>query len=213
MKLIEYRINDFLNAVDEATPTPGGGSVSALGIAQGLSLLGMVGKLTVSKKKFKNFSQEVQEDYLNNLEKLTALKTKVLVLVDEDTAAFNAILTAYRLPKDSLENEELRKNEIYKATQIATNVPFQCFQIGQEALQIGKIIFPYGLKSTLSDFGVGILMIFSGLRGAALNVQTNISGLTEKEKVYYLGELEKMLKECQEIKDDLLEKVEAEFSL
>jgi formiminotetrahydrofolate cyclodeaminase len=173
-------IVDFLNEVDAPTPVPGGGSVSALGIAQGISLIGMVGKLTMTKKKFAQLSDETKQDFQDRIKLLEKLKQQAILLIDRDSEAYNVIMEAYRLPKETTDEQLLRQNTINQATIHATQVPFETATIATQAIQCSMQMFCNIVKSAGSDFGVGILMIEAGLIGAILNVRTNMSGFHDE---------------------------------
>lgn len=181
MKLVDLTIKQFLNEVDAPTPTPGGGSVSALAIAQGISLIRMVAHLTISKKKFLALDEKTKLDYMSRMSSLDSMKIKVLELVDHDTLAFNKIMDALKLPKNTVEEEKVRNDALNEATVYATEVPFESTNLAYKALEIAYPMFKYANKSATSDFGVGVMMINAGLIGAILNVRTNMVGFSDHE--------------------------------
>lgn len=206
MNLVQMSIVDFLNEVDAPTPVPGGGSVSALGIAQGISLIGMVGKLTMTKKKFAQLSDETKQDFQDRIKLLVKLKQQAILLVDRDSEAYNVIMEAYRLPKESTDEQLLRQNTINQATIHATQVPFETATIASQAIQCAIPMFCNIVKSAGSDFGVGILMIEAGLIGAILNVRTNMSGFHDETTAnHYLNQVNELEIQTKALTDQALE--------
>ena len=214
MKLYELTINEFLQRVDSPTPTPGGGSVSALAIVQGISLIRMVGHLTISKKKFNELSENVKLDYMSRISALDEIKLEVLELIDKDTNAFNDIMASYKLPKVTDEEKKYRTEQINLATIHATEVPLQTAKLAYKSLELAEPTFVYANKSATSDFGVGINLIHAGLNGAIFNVKTNMHEFADIEisRKYY-QEVEELEKNANIILKRLIEAVNSEFLL
>ncbi|MDD4000454.1 MAG: cyclodeaminase/cyclohydrolase family protein [Bacilli bacterium] len=208
MSLTELSVKDFLRQVDSSNPTPGGGSVAAATIAYGIGLLRMVAHLSMNKKRFQNLTEEIKADYLQRFSKLEVLKEETLKLVDLDTLAFNKIMAAFRLPKDTDDEINLRKASIKEATITAIEVPLKTAKLALEAFNQAQTMFEYANKSATSDFGVGALLLDAGLEGALLNVKTNLVDFGDMQyKEACLQECSMILKEAKEIKDQILEKV------
>jgi len=180
MKLIDLTLRDFMKEVDSPSPAPGGGSVCAYAVAQGIGLLRMVAHLTISKKKFMALDEEIKIDYLNRMATLDDLKIRVIELVDKDTEAFNEIMKAFKLPKETEEEINLRNKAIEEATIIATKVPYETTTIAHKAIEVSYPMFKNANKNAISDLGVGIMMINAGLVGAILNVKINMNSFTDK---------------------------------
>lgn len=183
MKLIDMTVRDFANEVDSSSPAPGGGSVSALASSLGASLLRMVGHLTVSKKKFLALPSETQKEFQDALLNLKNIKDQMMDLVDQDTLSFNRIMEAFQLPKEKPNEIERRNQAIQEATLGAIQVPLKVATGSLHALENIPVLLKHGNKNALSDLGVGALLLFSGLEGAVLNVETNLLGLSDPAKV------------------------------
>lgn len=213
MKLYELSINEFLQRVDSQTPTPGGGSVSALAIAQGISLIRMVGHLSIPKKKFIELSEDIKLDYMSRISSLDEIKLYVLELIEKDTNAFNQIMEAFRLPKITDEEKKFRVEQINRATIHATDVPLETAKYALKSLELAEPTFLYANKTATSDFGVGITMIYAGLKGAILNVKTNMHEYSDHElaKKYY-DEVKLIEEKATKIFLKLEEAVNFEFS-
>ncbi len=208
MKLVELNLNEFNNEIDSSSPAPGGGSVSALASSIGVSLTRMVGHLTISKKKFRALDMETQNKFNTILDDFLVMKSELISLVDKDTEAFNLIMKAFKLPKETEEDKKIRKAKILEGTIEAIKVPYIVARLSYNALQDMEFILKYGNKNTLSDIGVSTLMLYSGLEGAILNVKINIPGLTDQDLIdQYQNSVSDMLLDAKEIKDYILERI------
>lgn len=202
MKLYDLSINEFLSRVDSATPTPGGGSVSALVISQGISLVRMVGHLTIGKKKFIELTENIKLDYVSRISSLEEIKLEMIEIIERDTDSFNKIMEAYKFPKSTDEEKNIRKNMVNKATVHATEVPLATAKLALTALELAEPTYVYANKTATSDFGVGINLIYAGLVGAVMNVKTNMNGYHDVDLRH------KYYTEVSEIEDKALKLVE-----
>ena len=208
MKLIDLSLVGFSNEVDSKSPAPGGGSVSAMAGSMGASLTRMVGHLTTGKKKFKALDEETQNQFHEILKVFLHIKEELLLMVDKDTDAFNLIMAGYKLPKDTDEEKQLRKQKILKGTIEAIKVPFIIARLSIRALRHMDYILKYGNKNALSDVGVSTLLLYASLEGAILNVKINIPGLTDQHMIdQYSSSINEMLEEGKEIKDTILSEI------
>jgi len=208
MKLIDLTVTDFKNAVASSSPAPGGGSVSALASTLGTSLLKMVGSLTVSKKKFKNLDSQIQDKFNEIQDQYNSIMDELVLLIDKDTEAFNLIMSAYQLPKETSEEILYRNQKIQDGTLEAIKIPFEVVELSYKALQSIDYIIEYGNKNTLSDIGVSVLMLYAGLEGAILNVKINLSGVNDlKQKEDYSNKVDEYLIKAKKIRDELTLKV------
>ena len=208
MKLVEMKVNAFLDELASKSPAPGGGSVSALAGANGCSLILMVGNLSVGKKKFKALSEDVQNDYMNNLEIFKSAKEEFTDLIDKDTEAFNALMDAFQLPKESPEEILTRQNEIDKATLGCIKVPLKVSALGLKCLRTVESLIVNSNKNTISDQGVSVLMFYSATLGAAMNVLINLPGLTDESlQKEFKKTIDDIIKETEVLKEKLLEEV------
>ncbi len=109
------------------------------------------------------------------------LKT-LLALVDEDTAAFNRIMDAFKLPKGTDEEKAARSAAIQDATLYATEVPLRTMKAAFEVFPLVKAMAETGNPNSVSDAGVGALAARSAVLGAYLNVKINAAGLKDRQK-------------------------------
>jgi glutamate formiminotransferase/formiminotetrahydrofolate cyclodeaminase len=175
--LINMTLTQFANETASESPAPGGGSISAYMAALGVSLGTMVANLSSHKKGW----DEQWETFSNWAAKGQALKEELLKLVDKDTAAFNKIMDAFGLPKNTDEEKTIRAKAIQDATLFATEVPYITMQKAFEGFEICKAMVEIGNPNSITDAGVGVLSIRSAIYGAYLNVKINASGLKDKE--------------------------------
>jgi len=180
MKLIEMEVKKFIDEVDSKSPAPGGGSVAALSSALGVSLIRMVGHLTVDKKKFLALPADIQFEFKDTYNSLIVVKNQLLSLIDEDTQAFNMIMNAFQMPKITEEEITTRNKKIQEATLGAIMVPVKVASISLSAMKTLEFILKYGNKQTISDLGVAALSLASGIEGACLNILINLPGLDDQ---------------------------------
>lgn len=178
-KLQELTVRGFVEETASESPAPGGGSVSAAVGALGASLGTMVANLSSHKRgwddRWEEFSQwaEKGKHYYNAL----------LTCVEEDTRAFNRLMDAFGLPKNSEAEKAIRKEAIQVATLNAMEVPLKVMQHASDSMEVMKAMAGTGNPNSVSDAGVGALCARTAVRGAWLNVKINSSGLADKEKM------------------------------
>jgi len=163
---LKKSLENFIDEISSSLPTPGGGSVSAFSGVLGISLGLMVCNLTIGKKKYESVESEV----LEIKSRLENLKEKFLELYDEDSKAFNNVIEAFRLPKETEEDKAKRIQAIEDATIYATEVPIKviktCAEVTNNLVRLSEI----GNQNSLSDAGVGLILIKSSAEGAMMNV-------------------------------------------
>ena len=136
------------------------------------------------------------------------LHTRLLALVDADTEAFGVLMEAYRMPSGTDEEAEARDSAVQAGTRGAIDVPIAVMEASVEALEVVAVMAEEGLESSVSDAGVGALMIRAAVRGAHLNVRINASGLTdESEQAAYLDQAAGLDDVASEREAAILEKV------
>lgn len=210
--LKELTVTNFINEVDSKSPAPGGGSVSALASSLGFGLTRMVGHLTIGKKKFKALDESIQERFNQIIASFEGMKEEMITLIDKDTDAFNLIMAAFKLPKETDEEKTTRSKKIEEGTLEAIKVPFRVAELSLEALRQLDYILKYGNKNTLSDLGVSTLLLHAGLEGAIMNVKINIPGISDEDtKAYYTQHAQSMLNEAIKIKKVILEVIHSKL--
>jgi len=176
-KLVDMTCTGFADETASESPAPGGGSISAYMGALGASLATMVANLSSHKPGW----DERWEEFSNWAEKGQTLKDELLSLVDEDTNAFNKIMNAFGLPKNSDQEKAARDHAIQEATRYATEVPYKTMEKALASFEVIKAMVETGNPNSVTDAGVGALCARSAVMGAFLNVKINASGLKDKE--------------------------------
>ncbi|MBN2549089.1 MAG: glutamate formimidoyltransferase [Anaerolineales bacterium] len=165
--------NAFLDALADGTPAPGGGSAAAYSGAAGAALVAMVARLTLGKKKY----AEVETQMQAMLEQAETLRADLTAAIERDAAAFNAVMAAFKLPKDTPEQETARQQAVEQATLNAARVPLEvagkAVQVIELALQAARL----GNLNAISDGATGGALARAALTGAGYNVRINLTGL------------------------------------
>ena len=174
--LINMTLTEFANETAAESPAPGGGSISAYVGSLGVSLGTMVANLSAHKRGW----DDKWEFYSDWAEKGQRYKSQLLDLVDADTAAFNEIMNAFRLPKSTDDEKKIRKQAIAEATKGAINTPLKVMEVAAESLEVMDAMAREGLKASLSDAGVGAMCALTAVRGAYMNVRINCTGFDDK---------------------------------
>lgn len=206
VKLVDLSVTEFVEVLGSNAPAPGGGSAAAVTASMGIALTKMVTELTVGKKKFAEFEEEVKEIREN----ATRLQQELLVAVDKDTEAFNQVSAVFDLPKDTDEEKAVRREAMQAALKVATQSPFDVMVLVKQALEITKQAVGKTNLNAASDLGVAALNLKAGLQGAWLNVLINISGIKDEEFVaQYRKEGESILREGMAIADEVYQEIVA----
>jgi glutamate formiminotransferase/formiminotetrahydrofolate cyclodeaminase len=174
--LVKMDLRQFCNETLSDSPAPGGGSVAALMGALGVSLGGMVANLSAGKRGW----EEKIEFFSDWAVKAQQLKDELLFLVDEDTAAFNKVMAAFGLPKESAEEKAARSAAIQSANKYAAEIPLRVMETAAKAYPLLAEMAEKGNPASISDVGVGLLAVRACVEGAAMNVRINFSGLKDE---------------------------------
>ena len=174
--IVKMNLREFCNETLSDSPAPGGGSVAALMGALGASLGGMVANLSAGKRGW----DDKLEYFSNWAVKAQQLKDELLSLVDEDTAAFNKVMDAFALPKESAEEKTARAAAIEQATKYAAEVPLKVMATASKSYALLAEMGEKGNPASVSDVGVGALAIRACIDGAALNVRINLTQLEDE---------------------------------
>ncbi len=208
--LVNKKVIDFVDEVSRDTPAPGGGSIAALAGSLGAALAAMVANLSIGKPEF-----DAKYEELNTLaEKAQAIKDQLLVAVDEDTQAFNAVLEAMRLPKDSPEQQAARREAMEAGYKHATQVPLHTAQLCREALDLCLAAAQAGNTVMMSDAGVGALVAYAGVKGAVYNVRINLPHIKDKDFADEIKtQLAVLLSEAKEVSEAVEREIEKALTI
>ena len=207
-KLIDMSLTEFANETASESPAPGGGSISAYVGALGVSLGTMVANLSSHKRGWDNR----WEEFSDWAEKGMAYQKQLLALVDEDTNAFNKIMDAFGLPKNSDDEKTARKQAIQEATLYATRVPLQVVEVCYQSMEVMKAMAETGNPNSVTDAGVGALCARTAVRGALLNVKINAGGLDDKAMAETLvSKGEEIAQKAETLENEILKVVESKL--
>jgi formiminotetrahydrofolate cyclodeaminase len=191
MKTMDTPVGEFLERLSGGSATPGGGSVAALSGALSAALCAMVGRLTTGRAKYQEVWAEM-EQMQNAADRLTR---KLLDLVDKDIDAYNRVMAALKMPKQTEGQRTFRQEAVQDATKQAALVPMETLRTLAELTGLVEKALFKGNPNCLSDGGVAALLIQAAGRGAAYNVRVNLSGIDDKDFVRKMrSEMEEALK-------------------
>jgi len=177
--LIEMNLRDFANETASESPAPGGGSISAYVGSLGISLATMVANLSSHKRGW----DDRWEEFSDWAARGQQIKDALLKMVDEDTNAFNAIISAFRLSKGTQEEKTARSKAIQAATKYAIEVPFRIMELSLASFEVTKAMAEMGNPNSVTDAGVGGLCARAAVHGAFMNVKINSADLKDKDYV------------------------------
>ena len=177
MRFAEKTVGQLLEALSSAEPTPGGGTASAIAGAMGASLLVMVAGLAKSR----NNTDEEKAALGDARDVLVPLTADLTRLADADSAAFTAVMAAYRLPKVSDEDKAARSRAIQDALRGATTVPLDTLRACADALAQAQAVAQHGNRSAASDAGVAIGLLQAAAAGADANVRINLESIKDED--------------------------------
>lgn len=203
---IEKSIKDYVAHVASKDPTPGGGSVAALAGSLGAALTTMVGNLTIGRKIYDELSDEVKEVMDKNFKELYESIERLNAIVDEDTKAFDKVMEALKLPKETEEEKKIRSNAIQEGYKVALEVPLRCAEECYNVLKLQRVFADHGNVNAITDVGVGALLAVTGLEGAILNVKINLNSIKDVEFKNKIEEkINALMSEGMKLKDELME--------
>lgn len=201
-------VNDFVDEVSRSSPAPGGGSIAALAGSLGAALSSMVANLTFAKPKYRKRQSEMEALAIQAQQ----LKDDLLRAVDQDTAAFEGVIEAMRLPQNTAEQKKARAEAIEGGYRHATEVPLNTAELCLEVMKLALKASQRGLPAGITDAGTGIWMARAGLEGAILNVRVNLAEIkdekwrssTEQQIQNLVEESQTLLEQCQQQLEEIL---------
>ena len=207
-RLIDLTVKHFAEETSRESPAPGGGTIAAYMGALAAALGTMVANLSSHKRgwdaqweKFSRWADRGQEQIAELLE-----------LVDEDTEAFNRIMSAFALPKQTAEDKAARSKAIQEATLYATQVPLHTMQAAYRTFDICRAMAEEGNPNSVSDAGVGALAARAAVLGAGLNVKINAGGLKNRETADRLiAEANQLIAKANEAEKEIMNIVESKL--
>lgn len=206
--LYDLTIKDFNSILASSAPAPGGGSAAALAGALASALSMMVYSLTTGKQSYAELDRSIKQQLELDGEMLKVLNRELMELVEEDTQAFNQVMQALRLSKQTEEERVSRLEKLQEANHHALQVPLVVAQKCLAILRHQVNIACYGNKNAVSDIGVGALLAYTGLESAVLNVRINISGIEVQNRIQTTNTYQLLLEEGKRLKEHIMGVVE-----
>jgi len=182
----------FADETASESPAPGGGSIAAYVGALGVSLGTMVANLSAHKRGW----DDRWETFSEVAERGMSLQTRLLQLVDEDTAAFDAIMAAFGMPKGNDAQKAERSAAIQAATLGAMETPLEVAEVALASMEVMADMAERGNPNSVTDAGVGALCARTAVLGAVMNVRVNAADLKDRAKA------EAMLARCAELEQE-----------
>ncbi|MDA0728797.1 MAG: glutamate formimidoyltransferase [Bacteroidetes bacterium] len=177
--LVSMNLAQFADTTASEAPAPGGGSIAAYAGALGVALATMVANLSAHKRGW----DDRWEEFSAHAEHGQDLMGQLLRLVDADTAAFDAIMAAYGMPKANEAQQAQRQQAIQEATRHAIDIPMKVAQIAHDALELASDMAQDGNHNSVTDAGVGAMCLRTAVMGAVLNARINCADLEDQSYV------------------------------
>ncbi len=168
---------EFADLVASNEPVPGGGSVAAVCGTLAAALSQMVANLTIGKKKYTEHEQEMNEIK----EKAMALKDKLIDYIEKDSLAYNKVMDAYKLSKDTEEEKEVRKLAIEEGSKLAAQIPLEVAKVSYEIFPLAEAIVLRGNQSAITDALVACMLTRTAVLSAILNVRINLGSINDEK--------------------------------
>lgn len=207
--LIDRTLAAFADELASNSPAPGGGSIAALSGALAAGLTSMVCRLTLGKKKY----ADVQDEIESILVRSEDVRARFTQLIDRDTDAFNAVMKAYSLPKESDEEKRARSEAVEASMKDAVRMPLDVMRCARELSELTARAKEIGNRNSVTDAGVAALMLQAACRGAAFNVKINLGSIADQE---FVRETSRTLAEIEastlRLSEETVKGVESSFS-
>jgi methenyltetrahydrofolate cyclohydrolase len=194
-------LQTYFDDAASGKPAPGGGSVSACVGALGAALVAMVCNLTIGKEKF----ADVQDQVSGLAGQANDVRARLEKLLQDDTVAYNGVIAAYRLPKETDEEKAARHKAVQDGLIVAAGVPLDICRAAVEVGRLSKVAAEIGNPGAVTDAGIGAILAEAAAQGGALNVAINLSSI--EDEAYVLAaraEMEVILKETADLRAAVL---------
>jgi glutamate formiminotransferase/formiminotetrahydrofolate cyclodeaminase len=204
--LAQMTVEGFVRETASESPAPGGGSISACMGAFSAALATMVANLSAHKRGW----DDRWKEFSDVAEKGQALLDELLLLIDEDTAAFNRIMDCFSMPKGTDEEKAARAKALEEATLYAAEVPLRTMEASLKALPLALEMAQKGNPASASDAGVAALAAVAAVKGARLNVRINCAGLQDKTPAApLLKRADEIVSAAEQLQTEILTAVES----
>lgn len=210
MKLQDLLLKEFLEKTAAKEPVPGGGSSAALNAAMATALTEMVANLTIGRKKYADADERMREIAAV----MSAQRSRFLEDIDRDAEAYRQVMEAYRLPKETEKEQQLRDATIQKATKEASLIPMEVAESAFSLLETMLETLQRGNPNAATDGLVGLMNCRTAILSALLNVRVNLGGIRDEKFV------EEMTTRCDwlekrtlEVEADAMQLIKSKYSI
>lgn len=205
MKISDKSCIEFVKALSAKEPVPGGGGASALVGAIGVALGSMVSNLTVGKKKYAEYEDDLKEILI----KAKKLENQLMVMIDEDAECFLPLSKAYGLPNNTDEEKKIKQETMEKCLKMACEVPLNIVRNCYESIKLHEELVDKGSRLLISDVGVGAQCLRAAILSAKLCVFINTNSIKDNEYVDRVEtEVNKLVEDGTKMCDNIYKKVE-----
>lgn len=202
--LADKTLKKFLEETASNSPVPGGGSVAALSAGLAAALTEMVANLTIGKKGYEGLEEEME----GIVKEVSGYRQRFIEDIDRDSDSFNGVMEAFKLPKATEEEKEIRKNSIETAMKNAAFVPLEVAKRALNIMSFAEKVIEKGNKNAVTDGAVAAMMARTAVLSALYNVKINLGSIKDAEFVERVGkEVERIEEKAWKVEKDLLEKV------
>lgn len=174
--LADLTIKGFLAETAGSAPVPGGGSISALNGAIAAALTEMVAHLTIGKKKY----AEVEGQMKTIATEATLIRDRLTGYIDKDSEAYDQVFSAFKLPKETSEEQAIREDEIQRATKEAALVPMRVADEVGSVMESIIYVAHKGNQNAVTDACVAMMAARTCVLGALLNVRINLTSIKDE---------------------------------
>ena len=196
-------IEEFQDALSSDNPTPGGGTASAIALGHAASLVAMVANLTIGNEKWSE-GWEVSKSAMILANSVIKDSAK---LATEDSDAFEDVMNSFKLPKNTDDEKNIRREAIRNSTLKAAQIPYRTALLAMDLLKVMVPLSRYGNQNAISDVGVAALLATAGCKGALFNVEINLNSLPSDYGSEMRGNYELINDECRTLSKDIMHNV------
>ena len=206
--LKDLALEQLLQEISSKSPTPSGGTVAGLVAALSSALISMVCNLTIGKKSYQQYEDEIKK-ILENSEKL---KLEFILLAEKDIESFDEVMSVYSLPHESEEDKDNRKLAVEEATKKAAMVPMDMLRRCELISELSLSVALKGNENSINDAGVAAILANAAAQAASLNILINLSTISDED---FIGKLKteqaKVLNRIKNFSDETMQIVNSKL--
>ena len=205
----QWSCERFLDETFSKAPVPGGGGTAALVGSIGVALAGMVGNLTLGKKKYANYQADIERILAN----ARSLQGELLSLIDKDAENFYPLSQCYGLPAETDEEKAIKEEKMQAALKVAITAPIDIVKLSYKAIKLHEELMNKGSKLAISDVGCGVICLKAALQSGWLNVMINLKSIKDTDYIRAVeSELLPLVKDGEQLADSIYENVKKQLS-